>query len=255
MKISIVTVVYNNVLVGEALDSIIAQRMEPGDELEMVVIDGGSTDRTLAILDNYRHRLAVCLSEKDGGIYDAMNKGLELSTGDIIGTLNSDDLYENDSVLANIISAFRENNTDVVYGDLVYVRKENPAKIVRYWNSEVYRDGLFEKGWVPPHPTFFVRKEIYAKYGRFDLKYRLAADFELMVRFLAKARVKSLYVPKLLIRMRLGGATNKNIGNVIKGGLECQRACEANGLSVPIWFIPRRWLSRLPQFFKRVKSV
>ena len=255
MKISVVTVVYNNILVGEALDSIIAQRLEPGDELEIVVIDGGSTDGTLSVLDSYRDRLAVYLSEKDNGIYDGMNKGLERTTGDIIGTLNSDDLYDNDSVLADVIKSFRESNAGIVYGDLVYVKKKNPAKVVRYWISNPFCDGLFEKGWVPPHPTFFVHKEVYAKYGRFDLKYRLAADFELMVRFLAKARVKSMYVPKLFVRMRLGGATNKNIGNIIKGGLECQNACVVNGLIVPIWFIPRRWLSRVPQFFKRVGSV
>ena len=153
MKISIVTVVYNNPQVGEALDSILAQHLDPGDELELVVIDGGSSDETLDVLERYRSRLGVFVSERDGGIYDGMNKGIERATGDIIGTLNSDDLYQDDRVLATVLEAFRDGDAQVVYGDLVYVKADEPSKIVRYWKSRPYEEGLFERGWMPPHPT------------------------------------------------------------------------------------------------------
>lgn len=251
MKISIVTVVYNNPLVSEALDSILAQRLDPGDELELVVIDGGSSDRTIDILNSYKTRLDVCLSERDAGIYDGMNKGLERASGDIIGTLNSDDLYQDGQVLAKVLKSFRESSAQVVYGDLVYVRKDNPAKVVRYWKSRPYEDGLFEKGWMPAHPTFFVRKEVYQLHGRFDLNYSLAADFELTMRFLAKARVAFQYVPEVFVRMRLGGATNNSLKNILKANLESQRACRKNGLVVTPWFMFQKVLSRVPQFFRR----
>ncbi len=254
MKISIVTVVYNNLLIGEALDSILSQRLDSGDELELVVIDGGSTDGTLEVLESYRTRLGVYVSERDDGIYDGMNKGLERATGDIIGTLNSDDLYQDDRVLATVIEAFRESNAQVVYGDLVYVRKEKPTEVVRYWKSRPYKEGLFEQGWMPPHPTFFVRSAVYQTHGRFDLGYRLASDFELTMRFLARARVPFEYIPKVFVRMRLGGATNNSLRNIIKANLESQRACRKNGLKIPVWFIFRKVLSKVPQFFMKLPN-
>lgn len=254
MKISIVTVVYNNPQVSEALDSILAQRLGPGDELELVVIDGGSKDDTLNRLEGYRSRLAVFVSERDGGIYDGMNKGIARATGDIIGTLNSDDLYQDDCVLATVLESFRETDAQVVYSDLVYVRGNDPSKIVRYWRSKNYTDGLFERGWMPPHPTFFVRRQVYEQYGCFDLEYRLASDFELTLRFLAKAHVRFHYVPKVLVRMRMGGATNNSVRNILMGNLESHRACKKNGLKVsPLFplFIVRKVLSKIPQFFKK----
>ena len=255
VKISIVTVVYNNPQVGEALDSILAQRLDPGDELELVVIDGGSNDDTLNVLEGYRSRLGVYVSERDGGIYDGMNKGIDRATGDIIGTLNSDDLYQDDRVLATVLEAFRGSDAQVVYGDLVYVRGDDPSKVVRFWKSEPYRDGLFERGWMPPHPTFFVRRQVYKQHGRFDLEFRLASDFELTLRFLAKARVRFQYVPKVLVRMRMGGATNNSVMNILKGNLESYRACKKNELDVSPLFIARKILSRIPQFFMRPRDA
>ncbi|HJU84226.1 MAG TPA: glycosyltransferase family 2 protein [Holophagaceae bacterium] len=253
MKVSIVTVVYNNPMVGEALDSILAQKFE--GELELVVIDGGSTDGTLEVLERYRDRVAVLVSERDKGIYDGMNKGLSRATGDIIGTLNSDDLYFDDRALDSVVKAFEANDVDAVYGDLVYVRREEPGRVVRYWESRPYQDGLFERGWMPPHPTFFVRREVYARHGLFDLEYRLASDFELMMRFMAKARIRTVHIPRVLVRMRLGGATNKSLRNILKGNLEGYRACRKNGLKAPVWFIPRKILSKVPQFFKKMPDA
>lgn len=255
MKISIVTVVYNNPQVAEALDSILAQRLDAGDELELVVIDGGSRDETLNVLERYRSRLGVLVSEKDGGIYDGMNKGIERATGDIIGTLNSDDLYQDERVLATVLETFRGSDAQVVYGDLVYVRGDDPSKVVRYWKSRPYGDGLFERGWMPPHPTFFVRRQVYGQHGRFDLAFRLAADFELMMRFLAKARVRFQYVPKVLVRMRLGGASNSSFRNILRGNLEGYQACKKNGLQVSLLFFVHKIISRVPQFFRKPTAV
>lgn len=254
MKISIVTVVYNNPQVREALDSILSQRLRPGDELEAIVIDGGSTDGTLEAIEGYRSRLGVFLSERDRGIYDAMNKGLACASGDVIGTLNSDDLYQDDQVLARVLESFRTSKAKVVYGDLVYVQKVNSSKVIRYWKSNPFRGGLFERGWMPPHPTFFVRKEVYQEHGVFDLSYRLASDFELTLRFLAKAKVPFEYIPEVLVRMRLGGATNGSLQNIWRANVESYRACKKNGLKISPWFIALKVLSKVPQFFTGPKK-
>lgn len=251
MKISIVTVVYNNPLVGDALCSILSQRLNPGDELELVVIDGGSTDGTLDVIERFRGRLGAFVSERDKGIYDAMNKGLQRATGEVIGTLNADDLYQDDLVLAAVLEAFRMGKAQVVYGDLVYVRGDDPSKVLRYWKSMPYVDGLYNWGWMPPHPTFFVRRQVYEQHGNFDLAFSLASDFELTMRFLAKAHVRSHYIPKVFVRMRMGGATNNSIRNIVKGNLESYRACKKNGLHVSPFFIVRKILSRIPQFFMK----
>jgi len=248
VKLSIITVVRNNPQVGGALDSILAQRFE--GELELIVIDGGSTDGTLAVLEAYRDKLAVLVSEPDGGIYEGMNKGLALATGDVIGTLNSDDLYFDGEALAAVAQAFAEHDVDAVYGDLVYVRRDATARVVRYWQSRPYADGLFERGWMPPHPAFFARREIYARHGPFDLDYRIAADFELLLRFMAKGGIRTLHLPRVLVRMRLGGASNRSLRAILRANLESYRACRQHGLRVPLWFIPRKILSRVPQFFR-----
>jgi glycosyltransferase len=246
LKLSIVTVVRNNPQVGEALDSILAQRFE--GELELIVIDGASTDGTLAVLEGYRSRLAALVSEPDGGLYEAMNKGLALATGDVVGTLNSDDLYAGDRVLQAVASAFAEG-VDAVYGDLVYVRREDPSRVVRTWRSRPYEPGLFERGWMPPHPAFFARRSVYARHGGFDPAYRIAADFELLLRLLAREGVPSRHIPEVLVRMRTGGASNRSPAAIWRANLECWRACRTHGLRVPPWFIPRKILSKVPQLF------
>lgn len=251
LKISIVTVVYNNTGVSEALDSILSQRLAPGDELELVIIDGGSKDGTLDVLEAYRSRIKIFVSEPDKGIYDAMNKGLALVTGDIVGTLNSDDVYEHDRVLAHVGCAFRETGAEISYGDLVYVRKDDPGRVVRYWRSGAFRPGRFQAGWMPAHPTFFVRKEVYERYGTFNSELRLAADFELTMRLIECKRVSWTYIPEIMVRMRMGGATNRSIRNVLAGNLESYHACRINNLKVFLpWFVARKVLSRIPQFFQ-----
>ena len=251
MKISIITVVYNNPQVYEALDSILNQRLE--GELESIVVDGGSRAETIEAIKPYLPRLGYFISERDNGIYHAMNKGLTMATGDIVGTLNSDDLYADDQVLQKVMEAFQDPLVDIVYGDLVYVSAADTSRVIRYWRSKPYHAGLFEKGWMPPHPSFFARREIYEKYGLFNLDFKIAADFELMARFLAYHSAPAVHLAEVLVKFRMGGASNQSIRNILRANLESRRACLLNGLKISPLFILRKIGSKIPQFFRREK--
>jgi glycosyltransferase involved in cell wall biosynthesis len=220
-------------------------------DIEHIVIDGASTDDTLQIVEQYGNGLSKVISEPDNGIYDAMNKGISMATGEIVGTLNADDVYADDSVLFQVAAVFTDPTVDACYADLVYVDQHNLARIVRYWKSRDYQDGLFERGWMPAHPTFFVRRSVYERLGGFDLSFPRQADFELTMRFLAVHKIKSVYVPKIWVKMRMGGISNNSVRGVIKGNLEAYRACQKHVLEVGVFFIPRKILSRLSQFFKK----
>jgi glycosyltransferase involved in cell wall biosynthesis len=249
MRFSIITVVRNAAdTVAECLESVAGQDYR---EVEHLVIDGASTDGTLRVIDEYRDRLAKVVSEPDRGIYDAMNKGLALATGDVVGFLNADDAYADRHVLSDVAALLQDTLTDAVYGDLVYVSAANPQRIVRYWRSGVYRPGSFSRGWMPAHPTFFVRRDVYRRFGGFDLSYRLQSDFDLTMRLLEVQKIRSIYLPRILVRMRTGGATNRSISNVVKGNLEAYRACKKNAIPVSPLFILRKLWSRLPQFIAR----
>jgi glycosyltransferase involved in cell wall biosynthesis len=253
MKISIVTVVLNAAdTIEDTLRSVAAQRYPT---IEHIVVDGGSTDGTLDIIERHRGRIATLIVEPDRGIYDAMNKGINAATGDIIGTLNADDLYVDEHVLEKIARVFTDPAVGACHADLVYVDRADLDKIIRYWKSCPYTDGLFEKGWLPAHPTFFVRRALYRRYGGFDLNYRFQADFELTMRLLAVHKVRSVYLPEVIVKMRMGGVSNRSVLNVIKGNLEAYRACRQHGLKVSPLFIAKKILSRLPQFFRRSPVV
>ncbi len=250
MRVSIVTVVFNNVdTIADTIESVQSQTY---GEVEHIVIDGGSTDGTLEVLQNYRDEISVLVSEPDRGLYFAMNKGIALATGDIVGTLNGDDLYARGDALEIIVSNFADPDVDATYGNLVYVDRADTARIIRYWESREYEAGLFERGWIPAHPTFFVRRDIYQRFGLFDTRYRIQSDFELCMRFLRVHGVRSKFIPQILVRMRMGGVTNRSIGSILAGNLESYRACLQHGLAVnPVTFFAKKWGSRLPQFFRR----
>ena len=250
MKISVITVVFNAVdTIEDTIKSVMAQDYR---DIEHIVIDGGSTDGTMDVVNQYREHLAMVMSEPDNGIYDAMNKGIDLATGDIIGNLNADDWYADNAVISRVANAFSENtDMDAIYGDIVYVTKNKPHRIVRYWQSQPYEEGLFEKGWMPAHPSFFVKREIYSRLGKYDLVLQIQSDFELTMRFMAVNKIKTLYLPGVMVKMRMGGVTNNRISNVIKGNLEAYKACRKNGLPVTPFFMVRKVLSRLPQFFRK----
>lgn len=246
--ISVITVVYNSATTIE--DTLLSVASQNYPCVEHIIIDGASTDGTLQIIRRYQERLARVVSEADDGIYAAMNKGLALASGEIIGFLNADDLYADAEVLSDIARAFADPAVEACYGDLVYVDSSDLSRVVRYWKSQPYRDGLFENGWMPAHPTFYVRKWVYDQYGGFDLAYRRQSDFELTMRFLAVHKIKSAYIPKILVRMRSGGAS-RGLWHILEGNIESYRACRKHSLDVTPLFIARKILSRVPQFLRR----
>jgi glycosyltransferase involved in cell wall biosynthesis len=248
MKISIITVVFNNPKIKDALDSIFRQTLD--GEIESVVVDGGSTDGTVQVVQSYG-KVHKFISERDRGIYDAMNKGIAIASGDILGTLNSDDFYAHDQVLQNVLEAFKDPNIDIVYGNLEYVSALDPSKVIRHWRSRPFQPGLFERGWMPPHPTFFVRRKVYEAFGTFNLDYKIAADFELTLRFLARYRIPSKHLDQVLIKFRMGGASNQILANILRANMESRRACLANNLSISPFFIFQKIGSKIPQFFLR----
>ena len=255
MKISIITACYNaQRTIAESITSIVSQTY---DDIEYLIVDVNSSDQTIEVIQSHSQfgRVTHFVSVEDQGVYDAMNKGISMASGDVIGLLNADDVYFDDSVLAQVAQVFSDPEIDACYADLVYVKQFDSTKTVRYWKSMNYRPGLFEKGWMPAHPTFFVRKRVYEKYGTFDLQYKFQADFELTMRFLRVHQIKTRYVPKIWVKMRLGGISNRSVLGSIFANLESYRACKKHRLDVsaaPI-FILQKMLSRLPQFFTRPK--
>lgn len=252
MKVSIITVSFNSAATIE--DTILSVAAQKHPDKEHLIIDGASTDGTVEIL-HCHPSITRWVSEADRGIYDAMNKGIAMVSGEIIGTLNADDVYADETVLSQVAEVFSNPEIDACFADLVYVDPRNPRKVVRYWRSCDYHPGLFEKGWMPAHPTFFVRREVYEKWGDFDLAFPRQADFELTMRFLAVHKIRSAYVPRVWVRMRTGGVSNNSLTGIIKGNIEAYRACKKNGLSIGLLFIPRKVLSRIPQFFVRPKPA
>jgi glycosyltransferase involved in cell wall biosynthesis len=251
MKISIITVTFNSVsVINDCLTSVKFQNYE---NIEHIIIDGASTDGTSSLLESKRDQFTTLISEADKGIYDAMNKGISIATGDVIGFLNSDDFYENSKVISTVAREFeKDSSLDVCYADLIYVGKLNTSKIVRYVKSSEFKKGLFSKGWCPPHPTFFARRSVYEALGNFDLNYHIASDVELMMRFLEIHKVKSLYVPEIWVKMRIGGTTNKSLKNIWLQNKEILNSFYKNGLSInPISFFIYKIISRLKQFFSR----
>ena len=249
LKISILTVCYNAVTtIRNTIDSVGSQCYS---NVEHIVVDGGSVDGTLDVLKSYNQQITRWISERDRGIYDAMNKGIAMATGDVVGILNADDIYLDDSVLLQVGKIFTDPTIEACYADLVYVDQADLSKIVRYWQSRPFEKGLFKRGWMPAHPTFFVRRSVYEKLGGFDLSFPRQADFDLTMRFLEVNEIKSVYVPKVWVKMRMGGVSNNSVSGVLKGNLEAYRACRKNGLDVSLLFIPRKIFSRIHQFFMK----
>jgi len=247
MKVSIVTVTYNSeATVEDTIKSVVNQDY---DSIEYIIIDGLSTDSTLAIVNRYKDKIAKIISEKDNGIYDAISKGISMASGDIVVALNSDDMYASNSIISSVVSLFQQTHADVVYGDLNYVDRFDTSKILRKWRSGEYKKGLFLKGWMPPHPTFFARKTCYEKYGSFNLSLRSSADYELMLRFIHKHEVKVAYLPMLIVNMRAGGQSNVSFKNRYKANQEDKKAWEMNGLKPGLLTLIRKPLSKIKQYF------
>jgi glycosyltransferase len=247
MKISIITTTYNSA--GTVEDTIKSVLNQVGAEIEYIIIDGGSTDETLDIINKYKNRIQILVSEPDGGMYDAMNKGIRLATGDIVGILNSDDFYASNEVAKTVIEKFQETGADCVWGDLLIVDSTDLNKVIRDWKSAEYKKGSFQKGWHPPHPTFFVKKNIYDKYGLFRTDMSTWADYELQLRFLEKEKITSAYIPQILVKMRDGGHSSKSIWWQMKANFGCYQAFKLNGIKVSPLFIIRKPLLKFIQYW------
>ncbi|MFV0375781.1 MAG: glycosyltransferase family 2 protein [Mangrovibacterium sp.] len=246
MKISIITATYNSYpAIIECINSIANQTVNP----EHLIIDGGSKDLTLSTIKTSQS-VSKWISEPDKGIYDALNKGIGLSSGEIIGLLHSDDLLASNHILEKITQVFEETGTNVLYGDLVYVDKEDTSKVIRYWKSQAFKPSLLKRGWMPAHPTVFAKREVYEKHGLFDLSFQIAADYDMMLRIFNDDDLNKVYLPEVITRMRVGGASNKSLKNIIRKSKEDYRAMKKNRLSFPTWSLICKNLSKLPQFFK-----
>ncbi len=250
MKISLITVCRNS---GDTIeDTIKSVAGQTYGDIEYIIVDGASTDGTLDVIRGYEQVITRWVSEPDKGTYDAMNKGLSMAVGEITGFLNADDILAGPTVLEQVSRAFSDVKLDACYADLVYVDKHDLDQAVRYWKSSSFSAGAFSHGWCPAHPTFYARRSVYDRLGGFDMKYELAADAELLMRFLEKGGISSLYVPDVWVKMRLGGQTNCSIVNIFQQNREILSALRSNGLAVsPARFALKKFLTRIKQRYYR----
>lgn len=228
MKVSIITVAFNSArTIRETIESVISQNYP---DIEYIVIDGGSTDGTVEIIKEFESKITHWVSEPDRGIYDAMNKGIKIATGDVIGFLNSDDIYSQPDAISKLITAMTLHGADCVFADLIYVAPNDTGRILRYYSSKKFKPNLFQYGWMPAHPTFLAKKSLYDRAGLFSLDYKIAADFELLVRMLAVKKASYAYVPQPLVRMRAGGISTSGLSHSLLLNCEIVKACRANGI-------------------------
>ena len=250
-SISIVTAVYNRAdTIGEALRSLQAQTHA---QVEHLVQDGGSTDGTLDVIAANAGLNLRLETGREGGIYDALNRGIARATGDVMGLLHSDDLLAHPEVLSRVAAAFADPGVDGVYGDLEYVAKDNPARVIQYWRADAYTPALLRQGWMPPHPTLFLRRTVFERHGAYDTDFRIAADYEAILRWLTRGQLRLVYLPEVLVRMRVGGESNRSLGRILRKSREDLRAIrrhQVGGLSV----LAAKNLSKVTQFLRRDRS-
>lgn len=246
MMVSIITVCYNSE--NTIFDTLNCIKHQSFNNIEHIIIDGGSQDSTIKIIGNFPH-VSKVVCESDSGIYDAMNKGLKFSTGDIIGFLNSDDLLIETTIIDEIVKIFENNeDIDIVYGNLLYIYSNNLNKIIRKWKSTNYFEKFFDFGNVPPHPTVYLRRSVYDKVGNFDINFKLASDYDLMLRIFKKEKFKSKFIDKYIVKMRIGGVTNKNWKNIVIQNIEIYNSWTKNKIKPPFYFFFFRFYNRISQY-------
>jgi glycosyltransferase len=252
VKISIVTAVRNRVeTVADAIASVAAQTHP---QVEHLIIDGASTDGTLEVVERLCRPTMRVISEPDQGIYDALNKGLGLATGEVVGLVHSDDVLAGPQVLDWVAAAFAVPQVAAVYGDLDYVSAGNPQRVVRQWRAGECTPARLRRGWMPPHPTLFVRRDVFERYGVYDTSYRIAADYDAILRWLGREGLRTAYIPKVMVRMRLGGTSNASLGHVLRKSREDYRALRSNRMG-GLAALAAKNLGKLPQFLVGTKLV
>ena len=243
MKVSIITATFNSDQnIQRTIDSVAGQDYT---DIEHIIIDGGSTDNTLQIIASNKHKISAFITEKDKGIYDALNKGIRLATGDVIGFLNSDDVFTNKHVISRVVNCLKIKKSDVIYGNLVYQSKEEEnKKTIRYWRSNVYSPGCLKWGWMPPHPTVYCKREIYQKWGLYDDKFKISADYDFILRIFKEPSVSKSFLPTIMVKMDVGGASNKSVKNILQKSFEDFKAIHRNGTG-----------NILTLFFKNIRKL
>lgn len=246
MKISVVTAVFNRVAtIGEAMESVQAQSHT---DLEHIVQDGGSIDGTLSEIERRADHSTHLISEADGGIYDAINRGIRRATGDVIGLMHSDDTFAHDAVLAKVAMCFNDPAIDGIYGDLQYVSATSPMRVIRHWRSGPYNPSRLLRGWMPPHPTMYLRREVYEQWGLYDTNLRIAADYEAMLRYLVKGHIRLRYIPEVMVKMRVGGESNRSLSRIFLKSREDYTAIRRHGIG-GLGTLAAKNFSKIGQFF------
>jgi glycosyltransferase involved in cell wall biosynthesis len=247
MKVTIITVTYNSALyLQDCINSVL---MQTHPDIEYIVIDGLSDDNTVDIIKSYNKDIYKWISEKDNGMYDAINKGMELATGDIIGILNSDDMLASKEVVATIVTCFQKNKVDSLYGDLVYVDRLNPQKIIRFWKGLPYNRYRFQYGWMPAHPTFYFKRSLLKELGGYETHYFTASDYEFMARYLYRYRISATYLSALIVKMRTGGQSNNTIHSRLRANRRDYLAMKVNNIPFPHIASVLKPLIKVKQFY------
>lgn len=249
MKISIITVCYNSE--HNLQDCINSIKKQVHGDIEYIIIDGNSTDKTMSVINHNENIVNLFLSEPDNGLYDAMNKGLSLATGDVVGFLNSDDVYFDENIVETIADTFKKNDIDCLFGDLVYVKPYNLNKTVRYYSSKNFNPSKFKFGYMPAHPTFYCKKIIYEKFGKFETDYKIAADYEILLRFLKIHKIRYKYIPKVFVKMRTGGISTKSFKSNWILNLEILRACQKHKVKTNLINIYLKYFDKIFELIKR----
>jgi len=246
LKISIITPVYNGAAtIKDCMESVVSQTYQNKEHL---IIDGLSSDATVSVVNSAKSDFVKLVSEKDNGIYDAINKGIDFADGDVVCFLSADDMYAHENVLQTIATVFQSHpEADMIYGDILYVDRTDLSKTVRYWKSSTFKPGLFKKGWMAPNTALFLKKKLFKNYGLFSLKLKMASDYELQFRFFERHKLKSVYVPGILVRMRSGGVSNSNLKNIYKSVRECYQALANQNVRYPVIYIFNILFYRLRQ--------
>ena len=248
MNISVVTAVYNrSETVGQTMCSLQSQNYE---HYEHIVVDGGSSDGTIEVIQEFSDHRTKLASGPDAGIYDAINKGISRATGDVVGLMHSDDFFASDHVLGKIAKAFEDPTVDGVYGDLDYVSASDLGRVIRHWRSGAFSPKMLKWGWMPPHPTLYLRRRVFDHWGTYDTSYRIAADYDAMLRWLGRGQIKLAYIPEVLVKMRVGGESNRSLGRILAKSREDYRAIRSNDIG-GVGTLVMKNISKIGQFFAK----